>query len=153
MPSRTFWLEGSETGADITVTFNGTQVHNGAITSEESGVLCEFTADTTITGEIAVTVTVNSGSCTVGAIQANYVVKENAEYTTTDGDVIPAITADDVINTMGYMNNAAGNTVSNVQINDETPDFGGTADTGFVPMPLESGDVLSCNYTIDTIPS
>ena len=89
MATRTFYLYGAAYSIDSTVSldvsFNNTQVHNSTVTtiSEEvpldlSSVimsqLLSFTADTDVTGEIPVSITVTGGDLVLGVMQANYVL-------------------------------------------------------------------------------
>lgn len=87
MATRTFYLYGAAYSSDSTVSldvsFNNTTVHNGTVTTiseatpaDASAVtmteLLSFTADTNVTGEIPVSITVTGGDFWLGVIRANY---------------------------------------------------------------------------------
>lgn len=160
MATRTFKLVGhvsdGDTGANITVNFNSVQVFTGSVTNTTKGdALCTFTADTTVSGDIATSVVVNSGSTVyVGPLQANYVVfVHDAFYDEDDGTTVTAeaVTSSDVTSTYDYMNTAQGNSMKSVQIDGADSDIAGTASSGWVPVPVESGSTLTCNMVVDAI--
>lgn len=156
MPTRTFKLTGSSPeSADITVTFNGSQVFTG--TAGTDGNLCEFTADGSLTGNIATTVTVNSGSeVNVTGLTANYTVLERPEYVDGEGNTVEAVTADDVVNQFNYLNDASGNygssaTSLNAFINGEAVTIE-SSPGGTWHFTLDNSDVLSVDYHVSAIP-
>lgn len=156
MPTRTFKLTGSSPeSADITVTFNGSQVFTG--TAGTDGNLCEFTADGSLTGNIATTVTINSGNeVTIEGLTANYTLRERPEYVDVEGNTVEAVTADDVVNQFHYLNDADGNygtssVSSNAFINGE----GVTIESspgGQWHFTLDNSDVLNVDYHVSAIP-
>ena len=155
MATRTFKLTGTSTAATtITVTFNGSQVFSG--TANTNGVLCEFTADSSVTGNTATTVTVNSGEeVVVSGLKANYVIYERAEYVNADGETVPAVTADDVTTTFDYLDGSDGvyasaSSMSNASINSEAVEI--NADPGGLwKFMLHTDDVLSADYFISDV--
>jgi len=156
MPTRTFKLNGfiTEGTADITVTFNSTQVFTGSVdNTERYEPLLTFTADTSVNGDIATTVVVNSGSTVfIGPLTANYVVYDGQTYTD-DSDVEQTYSSTDVTDKYEPMNGAKGNSMKSVQINGEESPISGTESTGWVPVPVEAGETLTCSMVVDAIAS
>jgi len=156
MPTRTFNLRGvvdDETSTDITVTFNSNQVFTGAVNNtNKENPLCTFTADTSVSGEIATSV-VNNGTSTVyvGPLDANYGVFENQTYTIEGSDEVHTYTADDVTSMFTSMLSGRGDSMKSVQINGVDSDCYGTESTGWVPVPVEAGETLTCTLTVDPI--
>ena len=152
MATRTFRLIGTTTDANITVNFNGSQVFNGVAGTGTEATLCEFTAEDSVTGSIATTVTVNSGSVTIIGIMANLTVPQNS---TSD----PVVTEADTLSRFNYFTAPGGNggtyasaeSVVSASINDEAVDLS-NGPGGLIPLPLDNGDVLSASFNITAPP-
>jgi len=154
MATRTFKMKGflTEGTADITVTFNSIQVFSGTVDNVDriNGFLYSFTADISLRGDIATTVVNNSGSTVfVGPLDANYVVPEGGTYL--DNNNIKSYSSNDARSIFGSMNNAQGDSMKEIKINEEDRE-GGTANTGWIPVPLEAGQTLTCNMVVDKSP-
>ena len=147
MPTRTFKLMGDSDGT-FTVEFNSSQVYTGSVDSEE-GVLCTFTADTSVNGDIPVTVTVNSGELTtVKGLYANYTVFEDQVL---NDDETP-FSSSDVTDLFNPMNDYVVDSVKSPAINGTAIDLTDDSDfVGVVDRLLENGDVFTCNMVVDPI--
>jgi len=135
----------------------------------EAGVLCSFTADTSVNGDIPVTVTVNSGELTtVKGLYANYTVYEGMdihratstdengtiEYHFLDSDNNPVLThsAADVTDLFQPMGGYTVDSVKSPAINGTSIDLTDDSDfVGVVDRHLENGDVFTCNMVVDPI--
>ena len=156
MATRTFKMNGflTEGTADITVTFNSTQVFTGSVDNTSRGEpLLTFTADTSVSGDITTTVVNNSGNTVyIGPLDANYIVYEGQTYTD-DDSVEQTYSTTDVTSKYEPMNEAKGNSMKSVQIDGEEASVSGTESTGWVPVPVEAGETLSCSMVVDAIAS
>jgi len=154
MATRTFKLAGTTEGSStITVNFNGTQVFTGAVGTD--GDLCSFTADDSISGIIATTVTVNSGDTVVvqglKANFSNYILEPGVDNG--DGTTTPPVSTINDADNFYYMIGTDGEYASktssaNALVDGESLEHDDSDKGGNWWYFLDNGQTLSVDYNV-----
>jgi hypothetical protein len=142
---------------NVVFNFNGTEVFNGAVTPNGDvnnvSELFTFEIDQTLDGDISGTVTTNGGELTVVALSANYANYARSAFTNSDGEDMPEITADDVINNYEWFSNADHNSKQNITIDGEAYDKGDVSELqGSWHVDLSDGQSMTCDWRIEATP-
>ena len=159
MATRTIKMMGnaySEEGTvSLTVSFNGTQVHNGTVTTTASALPAEhgsdaqemftFELDTDTTGDFPLSIAVSGGTFVFGYLHGNY------GHQGTFGESDPATVWDHM-----HMNTETTDGKKNPAINGSALSIRGTVD-GPNPGPwfyvIGDGETFSCDYDVGADPA
>jgi hypothetical protein len=159
MANRTVKFMGYTTdNTNVVFNFNGAEVFSGAIApsgdSENLTELFTFDVDQTLNGNISGTVTTNGGELIVVALKANYSDLAKASFTNGEGEVIPEVTADDVINTYEWFDTGSNTSKENIVIDGDVYDKGDVSDLdGAWHIQLTDGQSMTCDWKIEATPT
>lgn len=154
MPDRIIKVYGHTSGATATFTFNGIEVFNGNIastgSSSELKEMFTFNISTDVDGYVPGVLNVTTGTVCMSVLSANYSSPIHPEVTDDNGNIIVAMTADDLPTTFNFMSNASNLSSINCVIDDEAqPIPHDTSLPGSFHYNIAEGSVFTADWAID----
>jgi len=147
----------TDTETNASFVFNGVTVFDGSIPATGSKAtpveLFTFDIDQTLSGNIASSLTVTSGSVTSVTISANYSTAIRPASVDSDGNAISEVTADDLVNNFEWISSGDNTSKINIAIDGVAYDKGevGTM-AGAWHIDVASGQTFVCDYPIVATP-